>query len=129
MKNGWKAFVPAILLAFSIAITFLYASGSSELLPAGQFVLFLYHAFISKFLFGGDNVDIVDALRIFYLSKELHLFLSLLGLFYIILYFTKNMENIKVIIILGKSDNYLDYLRFKTAKKKTFFLLAACIQL
>ena len=51
MKNGWKAFVPAILLAFSIAITFLYASGSSELLPAGQFVLFLYHAFISKFLF------------------------------------------------------------------------------
>ena len=31
------------------------------------------------------------------------------------------MENIKVIIILGKSDNYLDYLRFKTAKKKDLF--------
>lgn len=51
MKDGLKSYGPVILLVFSAVITFLYSSGSADLLPAGEFGLFLYKAYLSKFLF------------------------------------------------------------------------------
>ena len=51
MNGGLKAFVPAILLAFAGIIVIVYASGYPQVLPAGEFGLFLFKAYISKFLF------------------------------------------------------------------------------